>query len=147
VRSGQAATRADLAALTGLARSTVAQRVDALLAMQLLVARGDSQSTGGRPPTMLAFNHEAGVVLALGYQRRKESHFRWIRGQIEALFSAPRFVARDASGATVSEKSWPDGTKLGHECALDHLFEFLRGRADGVKLIGVGPRVVPGRLE
>ena len=74
VRSGQAATRADLAALTGLARSTVAQRVDALLAMQLLVARGDSQSTGGRPPTMLAFNHEAGVVLAgdLG-----ATHSRW----------------------------------------------------------------------
>jgi acetate kinase len=70
-----------------------------------------------------------------------------IRGQIEALFSAPRFVARDASGATVSEKSWPDGTKLGHEGALDHLFEFLRGRADGVKLIGVGHRVVHGGME
>ena len=70
-----------------------------------------------------------------------------IRGQIEALFSAPRFVARDASGATVSEKSWPDGTKLGHVGALDHLFEFLRGRANGVKLIGVGHRVVHGGME
>ncbi len=70
-----------------------------------------------------------------------------IRGQIEALFGAPRFVARDASGATVSEKSWPDGTKLGHDGALDHLFEFLRGRADGVKLIGVGHRVVHGGME
>jgi len=27
---------------------------------------------------------KAGVVLALGYQRRRESHFRWIRGQIDA---------------------------------------------------------------
>jgi acetate kinase len=70
-----------------------------------------------------------------------------IRGQIEALFSAPRFVARDASGITVSEKSWPDGTKLGHEGALGHLFEFLRGRADGVKLIGVGHRVVHGGMQ
>ena len=70
-----------------------------------------------------------------------------IRGQIEALFSAPRFVARDASGAKVSEKSWPDGTKLGHEGALGHLFEFLRGRADGVKLIGVGHRVVHGGMQ
>ena len=26
---------------------------------------------------------EAGVVLALGYQRRKESHFRWVREQID----------------------------------------------------------------
>jgi acetate kinase len=70
-----------------------------------------------------------------------------IRGQIEALASAPRFVARDASGTTVSEKSWPDGTKLGHEGALDHLFGFLRGRADGVKLIGVGHRVVHGGMQ
>jgi acetate kinase len=70
-----------------------------------------------------------------------------IRGQIEALFSAPRFVARDASGTTVSEKSWPEGTKLGHDGALAHLFEFLRGRADGVKLIGVGHRVVHGGME
>jgi acetate kinase len=70
-----------------------------------------------------------------------------IRGQIEALFSAPRFLARDASGTTVSEDAWPDGTKLGHDGALAHLFEFLRGRADGVKLIGVGHRVVHGGME
>ncbi len=70
-----------------------------------------------------------------------------IRGQIEALFSAPHFTAKDAAGATVSEKSWPAGTKLGHDGALAHLFEFLRGRADGVKLIGVGHRVVHGGME
>ncbi|HQR56721.1 MAG TPA: acetate/propionate family kinase [Burkholderiaceae bacterium] len=70
-----------------------------------------------------------------------------IRGQIEALFNAPRFLARDASGTTVSEKSWPEGTKLGHQGALDHLFEFLRERADGVKLIGVGHRVVHGGMQ
>ena len=27
---------------------------------------------------------DAGVVLALGYQRRRESHFRWIKSEIEA---------------------------------------------------------------
>src|SRR5262245_32532072 len=27
---------------------------------------------------------QAGVVLALGYQRRRESHFRWIKGEIDA---------------------------------------------------------------
>ena len=56
-------TRADLARHTGLARSTVAQRVDALLASGLVVEAGGSASTGGRPPTVLAFNHDAGVVL------------------------------------------------------------------------------------
>jgi len=69
-----------------------------------------------------------------------------LRGQIEALFSAPRFIAKDASGNKAGEKSWPEGTKLGHEGALAHLFEFLRGRADGVKLIGVGHRVVHGGM-
>lgn len=64
VRAGRAATRAELVELTGLARSTVSQRVDALLAEGLLVAGPASVSTGGRPPTVLAFNAAHGVVLA-----------------------------------------------------------------------------------
>ena len=64
IRDGEAVTRADLARHTGLARSTVAQRVDALLAHELVYEAGGSASTGGRPPTVLAFNHLAGVVLA-----------------------------------------------------------------------------------
>src|SRR4051794_34739970 len=64
IRHGTAITRADLARETGLARSTVAQRVDALLAQDLLYEAGGSASTGGRPPTVLAFNHNAGVVLS-----------------------------------------------------------------------------------
>ncbi|HEX4806867.1 MAG TPA: ROK family protein [Conexibacter sp.] len=64
VREGRATTRGELVDLTGLARSTVSQRVDALLAEGLLVASQASVSTGGRPPTVLAFNAELGVVLA-----------------------------------------------------------------------------------
>jgi predicted dehydrogenase len=46
---------------------------------------------------------EAGVVLALGYQRRKESHFRWIRRQIDAgifgkLVNAEANISRDRVG-------------------------------------------------
>jgi predicted NBD/HSP70 family sugar kinase len=63
IRDGEAVTRAELSRSTGLARSTVAQRVDALLAHQLVYEAGGSASTGGRPPTVLAFNHGAGVVL------------------------------------------------------------------------------------
>src|SRR5450756_2681448 len=33
---------------------------------------------------------QAGVVLALGYQRRRESHFRWIKQQIDAGVDSPR---------------------------------------------------------
>jgi predicted NBD/HSP70 family sugar kinase len=64
IRDGRASTRADLVALTGLGRSTVAQRVEALLARDLVVPAGEEASTGGRPPQAFAFNRAAGVVLA-----------------------------------------------------------------------------------
>ncbi|HVL96504.1 MAG TPA: ROK family transcriptional regulator [Solirubrobacteraceae bacterium] len=63
IRAGDAATRADLARALGLSRSTVAQRVEALLASGLIYETAERASTGGRPPTRLAFNADAGVVL------------------------------------------------------------------------------------
>ena len=63
IREGDAVTRAEIARRTGLARSTVAQRVDALLAHRLVYELGGTTSTGGRPPTALAFNHAAGTLL------------------------------------------------------------------------------------
>jgi predicted NBD/HSP70 family sugar kinase len=134
VRSGRAATRADLAALTGLARSTVAQRVDALLAMRLLVARGDSQSTGGRPPTMLAFNHEAGVVLA---------------GDLGATHSR---VAVTDLGGTILAQTWrdiaiaegPEPVLSWLESAFDGLLDEIGRGPDAVRGIGVG---LPGPVE
>jgi predicted NBD/HSP70 family sugar kinase len=64
IRTGRASTRADIAAQTGWARSTVAQRLDPLTASGLLHAAGELPSTGGRPPNALQFNAAAGVVLA-----------------------------------------------------------------------------------
>ena len=58
-------TRAELVQVTGLARSTVGARVDALLSAGLLVPFGESVSTGGRPPARLAFNPGAGVVVGV----------------------------------------------------------------------------------
>jgi len=45
----------------------------------------------------------AGVVLALGYQRRRESHFRWVKKQIEAgvfgkVVNAEANISRDRLG-------------------------------------------------
>src|SRR3954468_11228819 len=64
IRDGQANTRAELVSLTGLARSTVSQRMDALVSQRLVVPAGENASTGGRPPMVFAFNRDAGVVLS-----------------------------------------------------------------------------------
>ncbi|HVO55052.1 MAG TPA: ROK family protein [Solirubrobacterales bacterium] len=65
VREGRATTRAELVEETGLARSTVAQRVDALVQTRHLRAEQLASSSGGRPPTVLALNERLGHVLAV----------------------------------------------------------------------------------
>jgi predicted NBD/HSP70 family sugar kinase len=65
IRSGRARTRGELGEVTGLARSTVSQRIDALKAAGLVVELNEvAPSTGGRPPALLGFNANAGLVLA-----------------------------------------------------------------------------------
>jgi predicted NBD/HSP70 family sugar kinase len=64
LRDGQARTRAELVQLTGLARSTVSQRLDALLHNGLIVPAVDAISSGGRPATAFTFNRGARIVLS-----------------------------------------------------------------------------------
>jgi predicted NBD/HSP70 family sugar kinase len=61
---GRPRTRAELIELSGLARSTVAGRIEALLASGLVVPSGEAASTGGRPPARFRFNPAARVILA-----------------------------------------------------------------------------------
>src|SRR5215471_7023007 len=70
-----------------------------------------------------------------------------VRGQIEALDSAPKFVAKGPSGETLAERSWSEGTQLGHDGAVQHLQSFLREQRVENRLVGVGHRVVHGGLE
>ncbi|MEI7805990.1 MAG: Gfo/Idh/MocA family oxidoreductase [Hyphomicrobiales bacterium] len=53
---------------------------------------------------------KAGIVLALGYQRRRESHFRWIKNEIDAgrfgkLVQAEGNISRDRLGK-IDLTSW-----------------------------------------
>jgi predicted NBD/HSP70 family sugar kinase len=65
IRSGRARTRGELGEVTGLARSTISQRIDALMAAGLIVELNEvAPSTGGRPPSLFGFNANAGLVLA-----------------------------------------------------------------------------------
>jgi len=70
-----------------------------------------------------------------------------LRGQIEGIYTSPRFTAKDPSGKVLGEKAWDQGTRLGHDGALDHLIGFLRGELSDHRLVGIGHRVVHGGME
>jgi predicted NBD/HSP70 family sugar kinase len=128
IRDGEAVTRADLARRTGLARSTVAQRVEALLAHQLVYEAGGSASTGGRPPTVLAFNRSAGVVLV---------------ADLGATHS--RLAVSDLAGAPLSERAYDADVARAPEEVLgwvherfSALLEEIGRDPDAVRGIGIG---------
>jgi predicted NBD/HSP70 family sugar kinase len=134
VREGRASTRAEIVALTGLARSTVTQRVDQLLAERLLVPAGEAASTGGRPPSVLAFNRGAGVVLA---------------GDLGATHS--RLALTDLGGEILGEAAddvpiadGPDRVLAWLEGAFDELLAGAGRTRGDVRGVGVG---VPGPVE
>ena len=62
-RRGAVATRSELQQATGLARSTVTYKIDALLAAQYLVEDGSIVDGRGRPATRLRVNDQATTVL------------------------------------------------------------------------------------
>ena len=62
-RTQRSLTRADVMQLTGLSRSTVNQRLDALLTAALVVPSGEGSPTGGRPASRFTFNGDRGVLL------------------------------------------------------------------------------------
>jgi predicted NBD/HSP70 family sugar kinase len=131
IRSGTAVTRASLAAETGLARSTVTQRVDALIAAGLIHEAGETVSTGGRRPARLAFNHRAGVVLS---------------ADLGATHS--RLAVSDLAGTPLVEMRLDLDIGLGPipvlEAVHERLLELLEqaGRTpDGIRGVGLG---IPG---
>jgi predicted dehydrogenase len=81
---------------------------------------------------------KAGVVLALGYQRRKESHFRWVKKQIDAgvfgrLVNAEANISRDRLGK-IDLSSWrytaegmPGGVMLQIGIHYSDVLEYLMG--------------------
>ena len=80
----------------------------------------------------------AGVVLALGYQRRRESHFRWVRQQIddgafgrlvnaEANISRDRLGKIDLSSWRYTEDGMPGGVMLQIGIHYTDVLEYLMG--------------------
>lgn len=62
VRSGEATSRAEIARRTSLARSTVSQQVDYLIARGLVTEHETNESVRGRPPRELRISPTAGTI-------------------------------------------------------------------------------------
>ena len=67
-----------------------------------------------------------------------------ISGNLEELYGAARFRARDASGEVVGEHAWGEQAPPTHAGALEFLFDWLQAHVSDVKLLAVGHRVVHG---
>ncbi|MCW5952483.1 MAG: winged helix-turn-helix transcriptional regulator, partial [Propionibacteriaceae bacterium] len=65
IRDGRAASRADIARVTGLAPSTVTLRVDQLVRLGYLVESGEGKSRGGRRPRILQVARDGRLVAAV----------------------------------------------------------------------------------
>ncbi|MEZ3161596.1 ROK family transcriptional regulator [Microbacterium sp. BWT-B31] len=134
LRDGEPRTRAQLAKSTGMARSTIAARVDELMRMGLIAPVAEAASTGGRPPSQFALRSSARVVLA---------------ADIGA--SHANVAVADLSGTILAEHSEPVSITLGPvdvlswmlQTAASLLAQTGRDRHDLVA-IGIG---VPGPVE
>ena len=108
---------------------------------------------------------QAGVLLALGYQRRRESHFRWIKQEIDAgrfgkLVNAEANISRDRLGK-IDLSSWryqatgmPGGVMLQIGIHYTDVLEYLlgpivavRGQLAQLVLPGDNPDVASLLLE
>ncbi len=134
VRDGRPRTRADLAAVTGFARPTVAARIDELLGAGLIVPAGEASSTGGRPPATFAFNPGARIVLAA-----------------DLGVSHGRLAVTDLASTVLAERSLEIAIADGPETVLDlvsstlvEMVEELGRPLEDVAGVGVG---LPGPVE
>ncbi|MDQ0692577.1 ROK family transcriptional regulator [Arthrobacter sp. W4I7] len=134
LRDGKARTRAELALTTGLARSTVASRIDALIASGLVGPAGEASSSGGRPPSRFAFNPAVRVVLAVDV------------GATHVIVAVT-----DLSGEVLAEQRLAQDVADGPEAVLDRvvreglLLLASAGRpVDDVAGVGIG---LPGPVE
>ncbi|RKN04762.1 ROK family protein [Streptomyces radicis] len=134
VTGGAAETRADVARLTGLARSTVSQRVEALIAHGFLDERAEKESAGGRLPRRLSLRTRDHLVAGVGLGA---THCR-----VSLL---------DIGGEELATREDPLLITEGPDAVLDHaartLAELLKeaGRpASSLRAIGVG---APGPVE
>ena len=134
LRDGRPRTRAELAEVSGLARSTVATRIDCLLALGLVAPYGGAASTGGRRPSLFALNPSARVVVGADL------------GATHALVSLT-----DLGGTELAVERAPLAIADGPDDVVTWLAEVVRRllvtagrRVEDLAAIGIG---LPGPVE
>ena len=134
IRTGRARTRGELGEVTGLARSTVAQRIDALIDAGLVVEVGGAPSTGGRPPSLLGFNADAGLILAADL------------GATHSRIAVCNLLAESLAETTaeIDINSGPDVVLAWLEETFDGLLADIRRSPREVRGVGIG---VPGPVD
>jgi acetate kinase len=96
---------------------------------------------------------EAILVLNAGSSSVKFSLFaggdgdpgRVASGQVAGIYTSPAFVAKDAAGRVVDERTWERGGAFDHEHALAHVIDWIAARFGAEhRLAAVGHRIVHG---
>jgi len=90
ISSGAVDTRASIARVTGLSRSTVSERLDALFDARLIREAADAQPTGGRPSKTLQVNEDGFLALAADVG---EDHIRLVVTDLNAGILAESVTA------------------------------------------------------
>lgn len=114
VRSGEATSRAEIARRTSLARSTVGQQVDHLLASGLVTEDEGGDTVRGRPPRVLRISPQAGVVAAADVDG-----------------TATQLAISDLTGKVLAREVTTIPVEAGPERALGDLTARIRTLLDG----------------
>lgn len=133
-RTGTVATRRELQHSTGLARSTVTHKVDALLAAQFLVEDGSIVDGRGRPATRLRVNDRASTILA--------ADLGATHGRLAVSTAAGEVLAEGVIESSIG--TGPTAVLARVTDELDRLLESTARTRASVRGLGVG---VPGPVN
>jgi acetate kinase len=97
--------------------------------------------------TILVLNAGSSSIKFSLFRLREREPEPELHGQIEGIYTAPRFLAKRQDETVIADRSLSEGTGRGHDGALDHLIQFLHSQLEGNHVVGVGHRVVHGGID